>query len=87
MKFTDISIFSTDSLVRRLFELCVVVRDKKRVEEEYFLFTAGLAMGCRVGLRWHFRCGCTVSKSRQVLGFSSKKSGDVLFYFFRKVKK
>ena len=34
--------------------------------------TAGLAMDCRVGLRWHFCCGCPISKPRPVLDFSSK---------------
>ena len=48
--------------------------------------TARLAMDCRVGLRWHFCCGCPISKPRPDLGFSSKKSG-VIFLFFWKVKK
>ena len=36
--------------------------------------TAGLAMDCRVGLHWHFRCGCLILKPRPVLDFSPKKS-------------
>ena len=48
--------------------------------------TAGLAKDCRVGLRWHFRCGCPISKPRPVLDFSSKKSGVVFFRFSEKSK-
>ena len=32
--------------------------------------TAGLAMDCRVGLSWYFRCGCPISRPRPVLAFS-----------------
>ena len=46
--------------------------------------TAGLAMDCRVGLRWYFRYDCPISKPRPVLGFSSKNQGS---FFLRKVKK
>ena len=42
-------------------------------------------MDCRVGLRWHFCCGCPNSKPRPVLDFSSKKSG--VIFFLRKVEK
>ena len=42
-------------------------------------------MDCRLGLHWHFRCGCPISKPRPVLDFSSKKSG-VVFYLFEKSK-
>ena len=42
--------------------------------------TARLAMDCRVGIHWHFRCGCPNSKPRPVLDFSSKKSGFVFFF-------
>ena len=38
-----------------------------------------LAMVFRVGLRWHFCCGCPILKSRPALDFSSKKSGVVFF--------
>ena len=38
-------------------------------------------------VRWHFCCGCPISKPRQVLDFSSKKSGvDFFFNFFEKSK-
>ena len=47
--------------------------------------TAGLAMDCRVGLRWHFRCGCPISKPRPVLDFSSKNRGS-FFNFCEKSK-
>ena len=48
--------------------------------------TAGLAMDCRVSLRWHLCCGCSNSKPRPVLDFSSKKSGVIFFNFFEKSK-
>ena len=48
--------------------------------------TAGLAMDCRVGLRWHFRCGCPISKPRPVLDFSSKNRGS-FFLIFSKSRK
>ena len=48
--------------------------------------TSGLTMDCRVSLRWHFCCGCPISKPRPVLGFSSNKSGVVFCYFFEKSK-
>ena len=47
--------------------------------------TAGLARDCRVGIRWHFRYGCPISKPRSVLDFSSKKSGVVFFSKSRKM--
>ena len=47
--------------------------------------TAGLAMDCRVGLRWYFRYDCPISKPRPVLGFSSKNQGP-FFFFFKKSK-
>ena len=48
--------------------------------------TAGLAMDYRVGLRWHFHCGCPISKPRPFLDFSSKKSGVIFFSKSRKNK-
>ena len=47
--------------------------------------TAGLAMDCRVGLRWYFRCGCPNSKQRSVLDSSSKNQGS--FFVFSKSQK
>ena len=35
---------------------------------------------CRVKLRWHFSCGCPISKPRPVFDFSSIKS-EVIFFF------
>ena len=49
--------------------------------------TAGFVMDCRVGLRWHFYCGCLISKSRPVLDFLSKESGVVFFVFSSKSQK
>jgi len=59
---------------------------KKCVEACSRLDPLPVAMDCRVGLRWHFRCGYPNSKPRPVLNFSSKKSG-IFFLFFRKVEK
>ena len=46
--------------------------------------TAGLAMDCRVGLRWHFCSGFPISNPRSVLDFLSKNQGS-FFYFFEKL--
>ena len=51
----------------------------------YTCDTAGLVMNCRVGLRWHFCCGCPISKPRLILDFSSKKSGVVFLSESRKM--
>ena len=48
--------------------------------------TAGLAMDCRVGLRWYFPCGCPISQPIPVLDFSSKKIRGRFFNFFLKSK-
>ena len=40
------------------------------LENKQDLNTAGLTIDCRVGLRWHFRYGCQISKPRPVLDFS-----------------
>ena len=46
-----------------------------------------LAIDCRVGLRWHFRCGWPILKPRPGLDFPSEKSGVVFLNFFQKVEK
>ena len=49
-----------------------------KTPQQYDIFrlssTAGLVIDCRVGLHWHFCCGCPNSKPRPVLDFSSKKT-------------
>ena len=48
--------------------------------------TAGLAKDCRVGLRWHFCCGCPISKPRPVLDSSSKTTQAMCFRFSKNQK-
>ena len=49
--------------------------------------TAGLAMDCRVDLRWHFCCGCpTDFETKTSFWFPIKKIRG-RFLFFRKVEK
>ena len=44
--------------------------------------TAGLTKDCRVGLRWHFRCRCPISKPRPFWGYSSNTTGVIFFLNF-----
>ena len=55
--------------------------------QESVTYTSGLAMDCRVSLRWHFCCGCQISKPRPILDFPSKNQGSFFQFFLRKVKK
>ena len=57
-----------------------------KVHSRFMTVTAGLAMDCRAGLRWHFRCGCPISKPRPVLDFSPKNQGSFFFNFSEKSK-
>jgi len=43
-----------------------------------------LRINYKVALRWHFHCGCPISKPRSVLDFSSKIRDR---FFFQKIKK
>ena len=71
------------------------IRDNTKSQDPfqpYFFFahhlsTAGLAKDCRVGLGWHFRCGCSNPKPRPLLDFSSKNQGSFFIYLFEKSKK
>ena len=47
----------------------LLCRDSGVFEVPRFVSTARLDMDCRVGLRWHVRCGRPISKPRPVLGF------------------
>ena len=49
--------------------------------------TAGLAMDCRVGLSWYFRCGCpNTYKTKTSFGFLVKNQG-LFLLIVRKVEK
>ena len=63
---------------------------KNNIEKTRHLFwskaTAELAMDCRVDLRWYFRCGCPIQKSRPFLGFPTKNQGSFFNSFVKSRK-
>ena len=61
---------------------CSIVVTRGAMEKPVHL--GWLRINYKVALRWHFHCGCPISKPRSVLNFSSKIRDR---FFFQKIKK